>query len=645
MLFPAQFIPKHRIIIDTCSLMDPVGREYVATGLAPLLRQASRKLVIPERVWAELQRLSVCGDGDRERLARAAKTLVERLRAEGCADIFGDAGDPFADAVIASVVTRNRTKMDMLVITQDSALARLLLNIRNADAIDSRFDLTVARISPSGLEAWQASGAPRARTERRASGTHTPRPQTRPAAFALPTRIVAGTPQPIRVSSIPGEGQPVVTEAGAAFTLGRALANGGEGTIHDVGGGKVAKIYKAERLTDRTLAKLKIMTGKPVAIDGVCWPEAVLYNARREPVGYVMPRAEGISLDTSVFKKPLLLKKLPAWKRVDLVRVAIRVAEIVGELHGRNVILGDINQGNILVKPDGTVTFVDLDSAQIEGYPCPVGMINFTRPERHGQDYSTYLRDFDDDRFALAVMLFMILVPGKPPYSHAGGGDPGENIRKRHFPYPFGRRGGGGVPDGPWRFIWSHFSHKVKEAFHRAFAEGALMQPAEWIKILKTYEGAITRGKMDPDQGNEIFPTRSKRLSAEVQSLFNIRQEERVEFSCRTCSKPFEMPRSRAARLGHTPDQCPDCVKAERLQRQAGSVDTVAPAPQKPAQWSPAGAHRPTTGTQNRPRPHVSPPPHVPPAWTPGPRPPSSPPPRQAPEEGLLFKLIRKLFE
>lgn len=646
MLFPAQFIPKHRIIIDTCSLMDPVGREYVATGLWPLLKQSSRRLVIPERVWAELQRLSTSGDGDRERLAQAAKTLVERLRADGCAEVFGDPGDPFADAVIASVVTRYRTKLDMLVITQDRALAQLLLGIRNADAINSRFDLTIARIRTSGLEQWQVSGTAWTKSHGPASSNHAPRPKPqpkpKPAAFVLPAQIVAGTPQPIRVSTIPGEGQIVATETGIAFTLGRALANGGEGTIHELGGGKVAKIYKAERLTDRTLAKLKIMTAKPVSVRGVCWPEDVLYNSRREPVGYLMPKAEGISLDTSVFKKPLLQKKLPEWKRVDLVRVAIRVAEIVGELHSRNVIMGDINQGNILVKPDGTVTFVDLDSAQIDGYPCPVGMINFTRPERHGRDYSTYLRDFDDDRFALAVMLFMILVPGKPPYSHAGGGDPGENIRKRHFPYHFGQRGSDGVPDGPWRFIWSHFSHKVKEAFHRAFAEGVLMEPAEWMKVLKTYESAITRGKMDPEQGNEIFPTRIKRLSAEVQSLFNIQQEEMVEFSCRTCSKTFEMARSRVDRLNFTPDRCPDCKKAARLQRDASSADMTSSGPTKPVLRPTAGALRQPIGAQSRPRPYVSPSRSAPPRLGPTS---ISPPSRNTPGEGLLIKLLRKIFE
>lgn len=223
------------------------------------------------------------------------------------------------------------------------------------------------------------------------------------------------------------------TEAGDPVTLGKELASGGEGIVYLAGLGKVAKIYKANRLSVLNFAKIKLMTCNSVGIKGVCWPESLLYNVKQEPVGYLMPQAEGFPLDTSVFKKPLLLKKLPNWKRIDLVRLAVRVAEIVDGLHRQNVILGDINPNNILVTPDGRVTFVDLDSAQVADYPCPVGMVNFTRPQHHGKDFSSYLRDFDDDRFALAVMLFMILVPGKPPYSHTGGGEPGENIRKKNF--------------------------------------------------------------------------------------------------------------------------------------------------------------------------------------------------------------------
>jgi rRNA-processing protein FCF1 len=175
-----RFIPRHRILIDTCTLMDQFGRAWVEFVLWPKLKHAGRRLVLPERVYAELVKLSAAGDPARAASAEDGKRLADKMRAGGCADIFGDEGDPFADAVIASVVTRNRTKFDMLVITQDSGLAQLLTQVRDSGAITSRHDLTVARVGSAGIEAWVAPRGTRAK------GTHSgPRQGAEPAVSGL----------------------------------------------------------------------------------------------------------------------------------------------------------------------------------------------------------------------------------------------------------------------------------------------------------------------------------------------------------------------------------------------------------------------------------------------------------------------------
>jgi len=566
--------------------MDPTGNAWLEFVLWPKLKNADRRLVIPERVYAELAKLSSDSDPTRAELAKKGKRLVDAMLVNNCANVFGNTDDPFADAVITSVVTRYRTKFDMLVITQDSGLAQILTQIRDSDAIRSRCDLTIARISSRGLEKWQAPRGTRAKRSAseavRRSAPTSSRRQTTPTAnakFPPPSGRLATFTGAVSVSFIPQAGDQVHTEAGEEIRLGKALASGGEGIVYLAGQGKVAKIYKSGRLTALNLAKLKLMTTASLDVEGICWPESLLYNEKREPIGYLMPEAKGFPLDTSVFKKPLLQKKLPSWKRVDLVRLAIRVAEIVDGLHDQNVILGDINPNNILVTPNGMVTFVDLDSAQIGDFPCPVGMVNFTRSEHHGKSFESYLRDLDDDRFALAVMLFMILVPGKPPYSHTGGGDPGENIRKKNFPYPLGGKNASGMPDGPWRFIWSHLSYRVKEAFYETFTKDRLYQPEQWVAILRKYEWAIEKGGMDSEQGNEIFPNRGKRLSEEVQKQHNIQQEEMIGFICQSCGKSFEIRRSVLEKFSNPPKRCPDCRKAARLQESTRATQPSSSAP------------------------------------------------------------------
>lgn len=82
--------------------------------------------------------------------------------------------------------------------------------------------------------------------------------------------------------------------------------------------------------------------------------------------------------------------------------LCITILKKLKYLHDRNVILGDINPNNILVVSPTEVYFVDTDSYQIEGFPCPVGTINFTAPEIQRKDFSTFLRTIGNERFAVA---------------------------------------------------------------------------------------------------------------------------------------------------------------------------------------------------------------------------------------------------
>jgi hypothetical protein len=145
-----------------------------------------------------------------------------------------------------------------------------------------------------------------------------------------------------------------------------------------------------------------------------------------------------------------------------------------------------------LTKDENTIYLVDSDSYQIEKFPCPVGTVNFTAPEIQGVDFRTFLRRPEHELFAVAILLFMILMPGKTPYSHQGGESGYLNIKEMHFPYPLGENHSDGAPLGPWRFCWSHLTFGIKEAFHRSFHRDHKQKPrvtlGEWLKLLRDYE-------------------------------------------------------------------------------------------------------------------------------------------------------------
>lgn len=276
-----------------------------------------------------------------------------------------------------------------------------------------------------------------------------------------------------------------------------------------------------------------------------------------------MPRAAGLTMQSAMFVKPKLEKTFPNWKRRDLVNVAGTFIDHIDYLHGLNIIVGDINPLNLLVTEDSTkVWIVDTDSFQIENFPCPVGTVNFTPPEIQGKSYSEFLRTQEQELFAVATMIFMILLPGKPPYSQQGGGSPAENIKSKNFPYRFQRNAsqdapdvdGKNAPQGSWQFIWSSLPSSIKGAFFSTFRENKRTTVVEWTNFLVDYRERIDRGNWT----NDLFP-----------SGFRIRDP--VQSRCSKCLINFPAERRWVEKLNleSKPVWCPDCAGRARVERLA----------------------------------------------------------------------------
>ena len=135
------------------------------------------------------------------------------------------------------------------------------------------------------------------------------------------------------------------------------------------------------------------------------------------------------------------------------------------------------------MKSQHEVFWVDTYSFQIREFLCPVGTVAFCAPEIQGKNFSTFRRTQAHENFAVATLLFMLLVPGKQPYAQQGGGTPGENIRRQDFSYPLKEKSNRKAPEGPWRFIWSNLPYRAKEAFYETFAENRRRTVRQWLGI------------------------------------------------------------------------------------------------------------------------------------------------------------------
>ena len=325
--------------------------------------------------------------------------------------------------------------------------------------------------------------------------------------------------------------------------LEKKLAEGGEGSVFTTSlSGYVAKVYQRDKLTSDRKEKLTRMISKTISYEGICFPEALILNTSGEFVGYLMQQASGYELGKSVFQPKLLQQKFPNWTKRETVELCMTILKKIRYLNDRNVILGDINPANILVVSPTKVYFVDCDSYQIEGYPCPVGTANFTPPEAQGRDYKTFLRTQEMENFAIATLLFMIMLPGKPPYSAVGGASPERNIRDGVFPYPHKETETDRTPPGKWGYIWSHMSYKMRLAFYESFRKGEKhfapsnrYNASEWLEQFKDYKYALDLMVQNDEMATMIFPTREKKKKCKDCEQFYIPDRNNYTPYCPRC--------------------------------------------------------------------------------------------------------------
>jgi len=214
------------------------------------------------------------------------------------------------------------------------------------------------------------------------------------------------------------------------------LGRGATATVYSVfhdGKNFAAKIYHHDRPFDSE--KIRAMLENPpdcaeVIHNGqdypqIAWPQAIIQNVDGDEVGFLLPLVdtqESFTLDhyydQGLFKKLNSLDESALSYKLEIAR---NLSKIVAELHSHGHYFIDCKPQNIRVfKRNHVVTLIDCDGFSINGqekrFPAELLSTDYIAPEAQRELTSPTLLSEDQDRYALAVILFQLLNRGTHPF-------------------------------------------------------------------------------------------------------------------------------------------------------------------------------------------------------------------------------------
>ena len=554
------FVP----LVDESVFLSIDGQAMLANVLAPRLMERHEQLLVDESVVTALFRrfrssaaytemeLAELPAKEREaaqkwrqeihRTSKTAVKVLRDLRKRRCLQVVASPTDSEHSCDNLLEVARMTPGVRFLVLTMERDLAEELTGLPQRNAVAAKPNIDSELLLFRATRQTYLSMLDNARTTEAPAVQARRQPPARPAA-PMP-RSTGAAVSGGRLLAVGPDG------AERRCTLGKSLGEGGEGTIYvtaepDV----VAKVYFDHQRTRERMEKLQAMLRSDPHIPGLCWPTAMLYAGDGAWVGYLMPKAQGKELARTVFhpgRNNIVLTK-QGWTRRSLAEIAANVAAVFARIHAQGILMGDVNPRNFLVTQDCAVSLVDCDSYQFGGYRCPVGTPLYTPPEVHRQmrtedreDYG-YERTVENERYSLAVLLFEILMLGKPPYEsrNTNNADVVQAIIAGDFPYPYhsddedqkAASRGLQAPVGRWRQIWSHMTYQVKTDFYNTFTNRKRLTAQEWEKSMREYARMIELGR----SSDELMPNGYKVVTGVDDATVMVNRV------CEDCGQPYNI--------------------------------------------------------------------------------------------------------
>ena len=243
-------------------------------------------------------------------------------------------------------------------------------------------------------------------------------------------------------------------------------------------------------------------------IVSICWPNELAFDGAGEFVGFTMPRLDivrhhAVGLLWNAADRAELVPSF-TWKYLYVA--AANFCSLMELIHAKGHVIGDVNEENLLVSNTAIATIVDCDSMQVRDpqtgvtFRSPVSREAYISPERLGTALADVDRSPEDDYWALAVLLFSMLMEGQHPAN--GIGYPPERDRRLRLGI-FPMIGERGFPPPKFSLAFGILPPEVRSLFERCFRDGHSHPEnrpgaAEWKRTLQKSAAALVRCPVAP---------------------------------------------------------------------------------------------------------------------------------------------------
>ncbi|MFZ1127354.1 helix-hairpin-helix domain-containing protein [Methanoregula sp.] len=302
----------------------------------------------------------------------------------------------------------------------------------------------------------------------------------------------------------------IVDSRGNHVILGKRVGSGGEGDVYEIAPHRMdvlAKIYH-KPLNGERQEKLRLMVSgcNDDLKEFAAWPLDLLHDGKNGPVcGFVMPRITDCEPIHKVYGPSHRKESFPNADWKFLVRTAKNLAAAFYIIHKYGYVIGDVNEGNILVTKKACVRLIDCDSFQVQTrdtiYHCEVGVAQFTPPELQKSKDFKMLRTRNHDNFGLAILIFLLLFMGRHPFSGVYKGTDDMPIERAiaEFRFAFGRSAALKAMSPPPNSVGLPIvPGEVSSLFEQAFTESGLHsggRPSanDWWNMLDALEKRLKK--------------------------------------------------------------------------------------------------------------------------------------------------------